>query len=199
MKLICLVLWICLTVGLVGGEKSIIRSKQITYLGDWSEYESCEPGSFVIGFRQKVELNNKGDNTALNAIQLICSDKQNTRIQGNAGKLGKWSKDERCKDKQTVKGFQLKQQEPQGEEVDDTAANALRLICQDDSVIMADNDGKWGNWSKIKECPRNNSICGLSVQIDEVQGSGDDTSLNNVDFQCCSHTYSGKHIILLFY
>ena len=70
---------------------------------------------------------------------------------------------------------------------------------------MAENDGKWGNWNEIIECPQNNSICGLSVQIDEQgfggreQGWGDDTSLNNVDFQCCSHTYSGKHIILLFF
>ena len=68
----------------------------------------------MIGFRQKVEPEHTGDNTALNSIELICSDKKNSKIQSNSGQWGKWSKEAMCKDKQSVKGFQLKHQEPQG-------------------------------------------------------------------------------------
>lgn len=89
-----------------------------------------------------------------------------------------------CNGSQGVKGFQFKQETRQGAG-DDTAANALRLICEDDSVLMADNDGPWGDWSEIVKCPANNVICGLRVQLHLWVGAGDDTVLNNVDFMCC--------------
>ena len=146
----------------------------------------------MIGFRQQVEPEKNDDNTALNSIELICSDKENTRIYGSLGFSGNWSQTIMCKDKTIAIGFQLKQQRWIGTKQDETAANALRLICQDNSIIMADNDGKWGNWSGETKCPRNHALCGLSVQIEPNQGAGDDTSLNNVDFKCCFLTSSGK-------
>lgn len=168
-------------------KNEIINVKKVTNWGEWSHFETCKPTSYVIGFRQKVEepIGN-GDDTALNTIELICSDQAKSRIRGASSIWGKWSDEEICKDKQGVKGFQLKQQSPQGEG-DDTAANGLRLICKDDSVLMAKNDGQWGEWSEIVKCSGNNNvICGLRVQIEKMRGKGDDTALNDVEFKCCS-------------
>ena len=154
-------------------------------MGVWSPFESCDAGSFVIGFRQKVDpYQGSGDDTALNAIELICNDKETKRIRGATGMWGSWSDEQFCKGKQRAIGFQLKQESPQGDG-DDTAANALRLVCQDNSVVKVNNDGPFGEWSKIIKCSADQVICGLRVQIQPPQGDKDDTSLNNVDFQCC--------------
>ena len=95
MKLLIVSLWICLKF-CFAGSLSIIGSNRITDWGDWSEFESCSPGTFVIGFRQKVEPEKNGDNTALNDIELICSDNKLLRFQRVFGKLGKWSKQVIC-------------------------------------------------------------------------------------------------------
>lgn len=101
-----------------------------------------------------------------------------------------------CSNEQRANGFWLKQEPFQGINTsppghaptgDDTAANAFSLRCEDGSYIEASNDGEWGNWSPLIQCPSNSYICGIQVQIESGQGLfGDDTALNNADFICCN-------------
>ena len=163
----------------------VIASNRVTNWGDWTPFKSCKANQFVIGFRQKVELTLvEDDNTALNAIELICSDEEKLRTI-KEGPLGEWSNELRCQGGMRVNGFNIKQQKRING--DNTAANGLKLTCVDNSLLEAENDGEWGEWMvALKKCPLNTYICGFRVQIQKEQGSGDDTALNNVDFQCCS-------------
>jgi hypothetical protein len=42
--------------------------------------------------------------------------------------------------------------------------------------------GSFGDWFK---CTAGYPICGILTLIESYQGSGDDTGLNNVKFDCC--------------
>lgn len=145
----------------------------------------CNPGDYVVGFRQKVDRTN-ADKTSLNGIELICGN--NKKIFSAQMGWGEWSEPVRCPRGQHADGFWIKQQGPQGDG-DDTAANAFNLICRvftnSNSTLIANNDGRFGDW-KIHACSRFSFICGLRVQIQRDQGrSGDNTALNNVDIRCC--------------
>ncbi len=45
---------------------------------------------------------------------------------------------------------------------------------------------KWGDWTAVQICPDLHALCGLKVQVEEQQGSGDDSGLNNLVASCCS-------------
>lgn len=162
----------------------IIRSPRVTNWGDWYDMDNCRGLSNVLGFRQRVEKSQGGgDDTALNAIELICSD--GGRIMSASGPWGSWSNDVICRHGRRANGFWLKQQPWQGKGSDDTAANAFSLRCDDGSYIEANNNGDWGSWSPLITCPSGRFICGISVQIEKNQKGGDDTTLNNVELMCC--------------
>ena len=44
----------------------------------------------------------------------------------------------------------------------------------------------WGDWLATKFCPANSYVCGVNAQLESYQGSGDDSSLNGVEFFCCT-------------
>ena len=162
----------------------IIQSKRVTNWGTWSDFENCDPSFFVIGFNQRVQKPSEGtDNTALNELELTCNDRSLSRISGSSAVAGDWGTEKRCKAKQGVNSFQLRQQKSiQG---DNTAANGLKLFCEDGSELSPGNDGQLGDWSEKISCPENFLICGLRVQIELPQSNQDNTALNNVDFNCC--------------
>ena len=76
---------------------------------------------------------------------------------------------------------------------DDTAANYLKFKCRQPRkgitvrlILQPYDKGNWdvfGSWSG--RCPTDSTICGLSVKTESIQGSGDDTALNDVRFYCC--------------
>lgn len=112
-------------------------------------------------------------------------------IRGASGFWGDWTNQAFCPLGKGVIGFQLQQEKSQGGK-DDTAANDLNLFCEDGSMLITKfplskqiEKPNLGNWSERKNCLEGQVICGLSVQIEKKQGSGDDTALNNVDFKCC--------------
>ena len=77
--------------------------------------------------------------------------------------------------------------------LDDTAANWIRFKCRDFGsekdydLDHAPGHGQWGSYAGWSEsCPLNSAICGIQSRIENAQGGGDDTALNDVIFFCCS-------------
>jgi hypothetical protein len=68
-----------------GKSTSWIMSKRVTNWGEWGAISYCN-NSFAIGFRIKAEAVIRGDNTAMNGLQLICENNQ--LIQSSVGKSG---------------------------------------------------------------------------------------------------------------
>lgn len=93
-----------------------------------------------------------------------------------------------CSDGRGFKGFRIRQQERDvTQKIEDyTAANSLAMICKNEKTLFPPNEGNWGAWRRAVYCHENLVICGLRVQFQPYQGSGDDVALANVDFQCCS-------------
>ncbi|XP_075703427.1 vitelline membrane outer layer protein 1 homolog [Rhinoderma darwinii] len=155
--------------------------------GDWGILQRCPPSTSARGFSLKVEapLGSKRDDTALNGIKLYCTHESSTyvvdTITSSEGDWGDWTTVSWCPTGNFI-SFTLKVEKPQGDG-DDTAANNLMMQCSDYRAIKG-NGGTWGNyggWSGV--CP--NGICGIKTKVEERQGRGDDTALNDVQFECC--------------
>lgn len=171
------------------------------YWGDWGEVEYCSHGGYVTSFKLKVEgYQGSGDDTALNAICLGCS--HGDEVCSSEGKHGNWGR--RAKnddDEDTCKeGFvaaKLSIEFRQGNS-DDTSANDLRLICNDNGskTFQTENGMPWGAWFTPfgqQNCRGGSVICGLKTRVEKEQGTCstcDDTALNGVEFQCCEDIWS---------
>ncbi|CAI9540885.1 unnamed protein product, partial [Staurois parvus] len=78
--------------------------------------------------------------------------------------------------------FVLQVEEPLGSG-DDTAANNVLFHCSDFTVLPG-SAGKWGSYGRPSAtCQK--GICGIVTKVEDPQGRGDDTALNDVKFQCC--------------
>ncbi|CAM4663355.1 unnamed protein product [Leuciscus chuanchicus] len=158
--------------------------------GTWRFKSMCPIGTYAAGFSLKVE-GPGGDDTALNGIRLHCVKRSNessgshdyTSIESDVGMWGKWTDIKWCHSGYLT-SFQLRVESPQGIG-DDTAADNIRFTCSGGFVLEGDSRtdwGKWGNWSP--KC-HGRGICGIQTRIDESQGMGDDTALNDVRMFCC--------------
>lgn len=47
------------------------------------------------------------------------------------------------------------------------------------------NEGPHGVWSDALFCPDGQYVCGLRQKVEPPVGSGDDTTMNAVEFYCC--------------
>ena len=74
---------------------------------------------------------------------------------------------------------------------DDTALNSVMYRCRREDnwkqckTMHASTSFDHGDWSDWKECPHKYFICGVQTRVEEPQGSGDDTALNDIQHQCC--------------
>lgn len=99
-------------------------------------------------------------------------------------KYGSWGSEVFCPNNKMVVGFQYRIHPAIVGIGDDTATNAIRLMCEDGTVISS-LEGSLGNWDSAK-CPNTFYICGIQTQVEPEQGySYDDTALNNLRIQCC--------------
>lgn len=162
--------------------------------GSWQLARYCLPGTYAHGFGLKVEEPlGDGDDTALNNVQLFCASPSlgskgaPVSSDGEPDDWGKWTyKPPFCQWPSFIKGFKLRVEESLGEG-DDTAANDMRVLCDNNKTLTVPNGGKWGDWSKdYKVCPGNSRVCGLSLKIEARQGGGDDTAVNDVALFCCN-------------
>ena len=119
-----------------------------------------------------------GDDTALNAIRLYCSD--GTLLTSCEGVWGKWRSS--VSSKNSIVGIQLRSEKWQ-RGGDDTAANGVRFKdCH--GRIYKPGDGYWGDWSKWVHCPNGTVITGFWTKVEARQGRGDDSALQTVRFYC---------------
>ncbi|XP_051734803.1 vitelline membrane outer layer protein 1-like [Ctenopharyngodon idella] len=178
-------------------ERSTHRSYKSTltvgngkYLGSWGFTDMCPSGTYAAGFSLKVEETSyfRYDNTALNGIRLHCinpssPDEDYITIESRVAKWGEWTAIKWCPSG-FLKAFQLRVEPDQGLS-DDTAANNIRFKCIEDLVVQGDGTdrGEWGEWSQKCE---GIGICGIRTRIEEPQGTGDDTALNDVQMYCCA-------------
>lgn len=119
---------------------------------------------------------------ALVDIRLYCNDVISAVVTYNIYVAGSLGTQQSCPNGLGFKGFIIKQQSVQAPG-DNTAANGIKMICEDGTYISPENEGPWGTWSAPIYCPTNYVICGYRTQYDIT--SADKSGLNNIDFMCC--------------
>jgi hypothetical protein len=168
-----------------------INSKVGGNWGSWQQARFCNPRTYVRGFALKVEpRQGDGDDTALNNIKLLCANKRgqikDRVVSGGSPNWGHWGSKTMCGSRADyARAFRLRVEPSQGKG-DDTAANSMDIICSSGVHLTPSNGGPWGNWGHFVYCPRGSAICGMSLKIEPSQKKGDDTSVNDVTFYCCS-------------
>ncbi|AXP04684.1 MULTISPECIES: hypothetical protein [Pseudomonas] len=162
--------------------------------GIWGAAASCPAGQYVWGFRLKSEpYQGNGDDTALNAIQLICKSGatgQATYIQSLEGKWGSWGKDHVCREHPVI-GFAIQVERFQGRDKekgskDDTAAGNIKMNCGS-QILVGDPPNAWGEWTGFYSCLDGTGakkVKGFRTRVEPDQGSGDDTALNAMQVYC---------------
>ncbi|CAL8121814.1 unnamed protein product [Orchesella dallaii] len=180
---------------IVSADDVLISSPHVTNWGDWGEVEKCPVGSFVFGYKLKVQPGGGvlNDDTALNGIELLCitptkrhnatQDKALTPISSSVGHAGDFGQILECPEPGYVVGFQLRS-EPNQLLYDDSAANDLKLMCSTGETLEGYGDPIFGDWTEPQRCPRSTLVCGIQTQV-ESDGQMDNTSLNNVNMVCC--------------
>ena len=150
--------------------------------GNWGSVRTCHQGEHVIGVQLSIEgQQGRGDDTALNAIRLRCSD--GTVLKSSEMNSGSWLEEVKISKSDYWTGASIRQEKPQGGG-DDTSANGIRLFSAKTNVITKPGDGYWGDWSSFVYCPGGTRISGFKTRVESAQGGGDDTALNDVSFFC---------------
>ncbi|KAH0625148.1 hypothetical protein JD844_033300 [Phrynosoma platyrhinos] len=98
-------------------------------------------------------------------------------------KWGGWTKTEICP-KGNLIAFSLQVQEYLGPVLDDSGGNNIRFNCAEGNVLTGQSHD-WGTFGKWSPSCTVGAICGLQTKVEDDQGAGDDTALNDVMFFCC--------------
>lgn len=155
--------------------------------GNWTAWSTCPSNAFATGFRVRLEpYVHDEDDTALNAVEVLCRDVvsgRQTSLLPHAGLWGSWSEWAQAPAGEFLNGFLLKVEQGQGNG-DDTSVNAIRFTTARRS-LRAGLEGPWGAWaSRVTACPKGEVITGLRVRFEGMQRGGDDTALNDVGIRC---------------
>ena len=154
----------------------IIEPRVHTNWGNWGDYKMCASGQYVKGMQLRIEARIDGDDTALNAIRLTCSD--GVVLQSAEGWWGDWLNYTESENK--IVGVSLRSERSQGDG-DDTATNGVKFKDVNGKYYFPGN-GYWGDWV-FAACPNGSSVIGFRTQV-EPRIDGDDTALNRVEFIC---------------
>ncbi len=175
----------------VGPQRSDLRDAIAVHNGHWGDWQGvkyCPEDSYATGYRMKVEGNQGGgDDTALNSIELQCTDRagNNANVSAHPGYWGGWNGWKYCPNNSLIKSGSLKNEWTQGGG-DDTSANSVRVQCTDGSEMEAPGATPWGDWYGYVACPAGQAVCGLEARI-ENPINGDDTAMNGLRFICCQY------------
>ena len=162
--------------------------------GEWGPPAYCPAGQYVWGFRVKGEpYQGNGDDTALNAVQLICKNGASgvpTYIHSREGGWGAWGKDHVCRETPVI-GFAIQVERFQGKDKekgskDDTAAGNIKMDCGSE-ILTGDPPAAWGEWTGFYRCVDGNGyqkVRGFRTRVEPDQGNGDDTALNAMQVYC---------------
>jgi len=159
--------------------------------GSWRAEAVCPTGMFAQGFRQRVEAPQQGnaDDSALNAVRLICAQPGTARtreISSHDGLWGAWSNPTSCPTGQYITGAKMRIEAPQPGTGDDTAANDVKMVCSGGQEIAVNNGGPWGDWTSPVSCPSGTAVCGLQTRFEDSQNERDDTGMNGLKLVCCA-------------
>jgi len=164
------------------------------YWGDWGDMEYCPPGDFVFGFRVQCEpyqgLWMRGDDTRINSISMRCrhgASRGITKyIRSRRGFWGDWSSSKYCSEDYNVVGFKIYYLPKQGSSWwdDDQSVTAIAMICGNGEILESTGVYRPKRRSKEVRCPKGYAVAGVQTQIEEKQGSGDDTALNGLGIHC---------------
>ena len=165
--------------------------------GTWGGIESCENGIFANGFLLRAEKpQGAGDDSGANAVCLKCDSAD---ICSKTGTEGEWSpKPYMCPAGSFLSGWRQNVEKHKGFGLlrDDTALDNVEYKCRDGRTwkeVDANMKGEakeWGTWSKFKECPKFQFICGINTRVRD--SGGDDTGLNDIKHQCCKPLIAKK-------
>uniref|UniRef100_A0A672LB36 Vitelline membrane outer layer 1 homolog b n=1 Tax=Sinocyclocheilus grahami TaxID=75366 RepID=A0A672LB36_SINGR len=154
--------------------------------GLWGFKDMCPSGMYAAGFSLKVSRVDEpsygfwDDNKGLTGIRLHCINLINKTLFFHS--WGQWTEIKWCPCC-FLTAFQLRVESFQGIG-DDTAANNIRFKCSGGSLLHGDGTswGEWGGWGPTCQ---GKAICGIKTRIEEPQGSGDNTALNDARMYCC--------------
>ena len=68
--------------------------------------------------------------------------------------------------------------------------NNVEMYCKDfygsGTQYWLGDGSPWGDWMFAEFCPKDSYVCGVNARVEDPIGSGDDTSVNELEFFCCS-------------
>ena len=154
--------------------------------GTWGGPEYCVNGEFARGFifrAQKWKRNQ--DDTGGNAVCLKCGDQD---VCSKKAVWGTWSEPQLCPEGSYLSGWRQNVEPLQGRFIDDTMLDNVEYRCRDAQRWKKVKDMKveaneWGTWSRWKECPRGEYICGIETKVENP--AWDNTALNDIKHTCC--------------
>jgi len=160
---------------------SYLESPRITDYGIWGPLAHCEAGTFVKGMILKIQKYQAADESALNAIRLLCGTHGSTnlrhmkKISSLEGGEGDWRDLKMCDGGELGIGFELRSDVDRGPNQEETAgAVGLRLICGGARREVIEDLGPypWGSWTGPQVCPKDKAICGFRTQVEEAGAAG---------------------------
>ena len=160
------------------------------YWGGWSKWAMCPKDQFAIGYKMRAEGScGDCDDTALNAVELICANWPRTNVstrRPHSGLWGTWHPEARCT-YGPINGMSIRIEPKLGEGHDDTAANDLNASCASGEELHAPGGLGWGSFSEMQYCPAGSAVCGAQVRFEGKQGDDDDTAMNGISLACCAY------------
>eukprot|EP00727_Mastigamoeba_balamuthi_P003516 m51a1_g13161 hypothetical protein (755) ;mRNA; r:56447-59204 len=162
--------------------------------GDWGAWDQCEGYSFAAGMQTlSQESQGRGDDTALNGVQLACSNASGQQLSvfrphSSVGPWGTWDQPQTCPPGFFIAGFKV-QNDESGSDKDGTGLNRIVFICRyGDKEFFSGELGKTngGEWSQEYLCPPGHAVSAIQTRLQARQGRGDDTALNGIRMRCQS-------------
>ena len=144
----------------------IIVAPVLSNKGTWGDWESCAPGHHVIGMWLRIEgKQGSGDDTALNAIRLKCSDDK--ILISKEGTWGDWKPWSGTSSEEGIECLWLGYEEP-CHDCDRTGANGVRFRASN-KAIYKPGDGPWSEVWGEAACPDGTVVTGFRTKVSFIR------------------------------